>query len=79
MSTAVHETTPTGKLKKPSLTLICEWILAAWTLISNDLVVKSFKKCCISNSLDGNEDSATWDDEDDHAPSEIGESSGDED
>lgn len=79
MATTVHETTPTGRLKKPTLTLICDWILAAWNLIPNDLVAKSFKKCCISNSLDGNDDSAVWDDNDDDVPSAEEGSSSDED
>lgn len=52
--------------KKPSLTLLCEWILVAWKLIPNYLVVNAFKKCCISNSLDGTgtEDNVVWDSED---------------
>ena len=38
--------------------------IAAWDFIPTDLVVKSFKKCCISNSLHGDEDCAIWDDKD---------------
>ena len=29
------------------------------------MIVKSFKKCCISNSLDGSEDDVLWNAEDD--------------
>uniref|UniRef100_A0A8C4SMW6 HTH CENPB-type domain-containing protein n=1 Tax=Erpetoichthys calabaricus TaxID=27687 RepID=A0A8C4SMW6_ERPCA len=43
-ATAVHDTTPTGKMKAPTL----------------DLVVKTFKKCSISNSIDGSEDDILW-------------------
>jgi hypothetical protein len=56
MATAVHETTPTGRVKKPELTLICEWIITVWDSIPENLVINSFKKCCISNASDGSED-----------------------
>lgn len=50
--------------------LICEWILAAWNFIPSNLVMKNFKMCNISNSLDGNEDNAIRDEEHKHAPSQ---------
>ena len=28
-----------------------------------ELIVRSFKKCCISNALDGSEDDILWEDE----------------
>lgn len=60
MMTAVHKTTPKGRLKNLTLILMCKWILAAWDLLPNDQCVKSFKKCCVFNSLDGTKDSARW-------------------
>ena len=36
-----------------------------WTSIPAELVTKSFKKCCISNALDGMEDDLLWDDDED--------------
>ncbi|KAJ9581650.1 hypothetical protein L9F63_023167 [Diploptera punctata] len=50
--------TLSGRLKKPSLTQICEWIVAAWDLIPQDMVTKSFKVTSISNAMDGTEDNA---------------------
>ena len=50
------EFTKGGNLRKPSITLWCNWILKAWEQIDHAVVVKSFKKCCISNNLDGTED-----------------------
>ena len=47
-----HQYTPTGKIKKPDLDLLCSWIKDAWDQILPELVEKSFKKCSISNSLD---------------------------
>ena len=35
---------------------MCEWILNAWRDIPEEMVKKSFKKCCITNALDGTED-----------------------
>ena len=51
-----HQYTPTGKIKKPDLELLCSWIKDAWDQILPELVEKSIKKCSISNSLDGTED-----------------------
>jgi hypothetical protein len=35
---------------------MCEWILKAWNQISEESIRKGFKKCYISNALDGSED-----------------------
>jgi hypothetical protein len=37
-----------------------EWILNAWGRISSETTVAGFKKCCISNALDGTEDDFLW-------------------
>jgi len=31
-------------------------VLAEWKAILESIIVRSFKKCCISNALDGSED-----------------------
>ncbi|PNF23444.1 hypothetical protein B7P43_G09120 [Cryptotermes secundus] len=54
------EMTPTGRLKKPSLSQMCEWIVAAWNTIPEEMVSKSFKVTSISNAMDGTEDDAVW-------------------
>jgi hypothetical protein len=35
-------------------------VLAAWKAIPYSIIVRSFKKCCISNALDGSEDDILW-------------------
>ncbi|GFX46654.1 hypothetical protein TNCV_4038051 [Trichonephila clavipes] len=45
-----------GQMRHASLEIVCEWIMKAWNEIKPDLIQKSFKKCSISNSLDGTED-----------------------
>lgn len=59
-----HALTPTGKIKKPSVTVLCQWIKAAWDKVSPEVIIKGFKKCCISNAMDGSEDSVMWEDDD---------------
>lgn len=46
------------------------WIAAAWDDIPAELVVKSFRKCCISNALDGTDDHALWEVDSDKDTSE---------
>ena len=36
---------------------------AAWKAILESIFVRSFKKCCISNALDGSEDDILWEDD----------------
>ena len=33
---------------------------AAWKAIPESIIVRSFKKCCISYTLDGSEDDILW-------------------
>ena len=35
---------------------VVRWVSAAWEAIPESIIVRSFKKCCISNALDGSED-----------------------
>ena len=35
---------------------VTRWVSAAWKAIPESIIVRSFKKCCISNALDGYED-----------------------
>ena len=37
---------------------------AACSAIPESIIVRSFKKCCISNALDGSEDDILWNGED---------------
>ena len=50
-----HALTATGKIQKPSVRLLCEWILHVWDAVSSQSIIRGFKKCCVSNALDGSE------------------------
>ena len=36
---------------------------AAWKAIPESIIARFFKKCCISNALDGSEDDILWEDD----------------
>jgi hypothetical protein len=36
---------------------------AAWKAIPESIIIRSFKKCCKSNALDGSEDDIVWEDD----------------
>ena len=55
--------TPSGKKRAPSKELVLTWINRAWNGIPQDLIEKSFKSCGIANALDGSEDDAVWEEE----------------
>ena len=60
---ADHALARGGRLKKPSITLLCQWVVKTWNEIDSAIIIKPFKKCCISNALDGSEDSILYDDD----------------
>jgi hypothetical protein len=41
---------------------VARWVSAAWKAIPESIIIRSFKKCCISNALDGSEDDIVWED-----------------
>ena len=43
---------------------VARWVLVAWKAIPESIIVRSFKKCCINNALDGSEDAILWEDDD---------------
>ena len=47
--------------------MVLRWIDRAWSEIPVDLIVRSFQSCGINNALDGTEDDAVWDDEEEDA------------
>jgi hypothetical protein len=55
-----HTLTKRGNLKKPTVTNLCQWILQAWEDINPNTIIREFKKCSISNFLDGTEDDMLW-------------------
>ena len=42
---------------------MARWVSAAWKAIPESIIVRSVKKCCISNALDGSEDDILWEDD----------------
>jgi len=60
-----HTFTASGRIRKVELPQICQWIYEAWEDIPNELVRKSFRKCCITNAMDGTEDDQMWEDDSD--------------
>jgi hypothetical protein len=55
-----RELTETGKIKCAAPSEVARWVLAAWKAIPESIIVRSFKKCCISNALDGSKDDILW-------------------
>ena len=53
--------TMSGKLKRPRVSLVLEWIVNTWKAVKCETVIKRLKKCAISNNLDGTENCALWD------------------
>jgi hypothetical protein len=56
LSAPKHDLTATGRMKRPTITEVCDWVITSWQLVKEEIVVKSFKKCGINNALDGTED-----------------------
>jgi hypothetical protein len=49
-----------AKRIKPHVILLCQLNIMAWQCISPDMIVKEFKKCCISNAMDESYDVLLW-------------------
>jgi len=58
-----RELTETGKIKRTAPSEVARCVSAAWKAIPESIIVRSFKKCCISNALDGSEDDILWEDD----------------
>ena len=41
------------------------WVLDAWRSLPAEMVAQSFKKCGISNAMDGTEDEILWEESED--------------
>jgi len=50
-----HHVTPTGRVKRPSISNVCEWVKNSWQRV---------KKCGISSALDGSEDDILYEESD---------------
>jgi hypothetical protein len=66
MDETQHEfTTTKGALKRPTIKQVCQWIKQSWSTVREDIIVKSFKKCGISNALNGSEDHLIYEEDND--------------
>lgn len=52
--------TLTGRRKKASLAEVVTWVKDAWNDFPAAVIMYAYKKCCISNALDGREDGVIW-------------------
>jgi len=59
-----HHVTPAGRVKRPSISNVCEWVKNSWQLVKSETTVKSLKKYGISNALDGSEDDILYEESD---------------
>ena len=51
-----------GNFKRPLLPTVATWLETAWDSLEDCMTQKLFKKCSISNNLDGTEDDILWTD-----------------
>jgi hypothetical protein len=48
---------------RAALSEVARLVSAAWKAIPESIIFRSFKKCCLSNALDGSEDDILWEDD----------------
>lgn len=63
--------TQSGNMRAPPLEMFCSFVIKAWDKVKTESIIKSFKKCSISNALDGSEDDTLWEDDEDDLTNEI--------
>lgn len=80
METGEHTFTPSGRQRAATPDLLCQWVKESWDDVKVEIVTKSFRKCGISNALDGTEDDEIFaDDNEPELPSESESDSDDND
>ncbi|GES87534.1 pogo transposable element with KRAB domain [Rhizophagus clarus] len=60
MSKSGSGITVVGNLKRARISDVCKWVKRSWDAVSDQIVFNSFKKCSISNLLDGLEDDMVY-------------------
>ena len=75
MATEQYTFTAGGNMRAPPLPTQAQWVKESWDDVKVPVIKKSFKKCCISNAMDGTEDDILWEDIDESSEDE---SSGDD-
>ncbi len=51
-----------GKIKAPTRQQVVQWTVESWGFITKESIINGFRKCCITNKLDGSEDDALFED-----------------
>ena len=59
-----HHVTPTGRVKRPLISNVCEWVKNSLQWVKSETIVKSLKKCGLSNALDGSKDDILYEESD---------------
>ena len=63
ISDPARELTETGKITRAAPSEVAQWMSVAWKAIPESIIIRSFMKCCIRNSLDGSEDDILWEED----------------
>jgi hypothetical protein len=61
MCDAIKDYTPSGKIKRPSYSLVANWVKESWDSMDINMIRNSFKCCGISNDMNGSEDNLIFD------------------
>jgi hypothetical protein len=56
MSEAIKDYTPSGKIKRPSYSLVANWVKESWEAMDTNMIKRSFKCYGVSNNVNGSED-----------------------
>ena len=61
MCDAIKDYMPSGKIKRPSYSLVASWVKESWDSMDINMIRNSFKCCGISNNMNGSEDNLIFD------------------
>ena len=70
MAAEQYTFTAGGNMRAPPLITLAQWVKDTWDELNVPVITRSFKKCCISNALDGTEDDLVWEDRDREDPND---------
>ena len=68
MAAEEYTLTAVRNMRAPPLPTQAQWVKESWDDVKVPTIVKSFKKCCISNAMDGTEDDMLWEDAEETPP-----------
>jgi len=56
MNEEIKDYTSSGKIKRPSYSLVANWVKKSWDAVDSNMIKRSFKCCGVSNAINGEED-----------------------